>query len=374
MDRSTLSWNFEVVSDDSVFENLASIWDDLARHSEFPTVFALHGFNAAWWSSHHSEWSLRLVIGRDRNNSVRFIGPFVERKSHPGAWFLMGHGAADYESVLFRAGDTEAWHAFQNWVQSCDQWQSLNLHHIATETVNGFPFLRTVKRSGNRAVNALRVLSQNSVFAYRIDEACHPFSERGSFARLAEKTRGRDYRKHANWFSRQGELSYCSWTDSENLLAHLPEALDLHRKKWTAKKEPGAAVSLEDSSFLRRVIERLGHHGAVRLDLLLWKGQPIASHVGFEWNGRLYWYLTAYDPDYGSHSPGKLLLAYVIQAAASSTLLEIDFLRGQEAYKYQYASEVRKTSRVCVFQNRRYALTAWITKVLPRLRIAQSSR
>lgn len=74
----------------------------------------------------------------------------------------------------------------------------------------------------------------------------------------------------------------------------------------------------------------------------LWAGSTLmATHFGAHVDRRLAWWVPAYDPALGKYSPGKLLLEELMKASHAAGDLEFDFLIGEEAYKFQFATHNR---------------------------------
>lgn len=67
----------------------------------------------------------------------------------------------------------------------------------------------------------------------------------------------------------------------------------------------------------------------------------LAVHISMLHKGRLYWWVTAYDPAYSQYSPGRLLLHFLLEESFKQGHTEFDFLRGNEDYKWYYATHVR---------------------------------
>lgn len=57
--------------------------------------------------------------------------------------------------------------------------------------------------------------------------------------------------------------------------------------------------------------------------------------------GRLYSWVSGYDPGYSKYSPGRLLLHFLLEESFKQQHTEFDFLWGGEDYKWNYASHVR---------------------------------
>jgi hypothetical protein len=69
--------------------------------------------------------------------------------------------------------------------------------------------------------------------------------------------------------------------------------------------------------------------------------QLLAVHLGAFAEGRLYWWVPAYDEAYAAYSPGRLMLELILEASFQQGHTEFDFLIGGEAYKWYYATHTR---------------------------------
>jgi CelD/BcsL family acetyltransferase involved in cellulose biosynthesis len=85
--------------------------------------------------------------------------------------------------------------------------------------------------------------------------------------------------------------------------------------------------------------------GAV-VDLLVAGDTAVAAAFGFEDNDTYYLYNSAYDTRHGDASPGNVLVELAMRQAVSSGRDRIDFLKGDEAYKYRLGAHPRRLHRV----------------------------
>jgi CelD/BcsL family acetyltransferase involved in cellulose biosynthesis len=76
------------------------------------------------------------------------------------------------------------------------------------------------------------------------------------------------------------------------------------------------------------VTSGLAHYSALRVD-----GVDIAWHLGLSDRDRLYWWLPAHDADWDDSSPGKVLLALLIEHAIGARFRELHFQTGAQPYK-----------------------------------------
>jgi CelD/BcsL family acetyltransferase involved in cellulose biosynthesis len=72
----------------------------------------------------------------------------------------------------------------------------------------------------------------------------------------------------------------------------------------------------------------------------------------------LYWYKPSFDPAYSRHSPGLVLLHYLVKDAVERGLDEFDFTVGAESFKLRFANEIRTNARFRVFHNGTYYAAA----------------
>lgn len=90
-----------------------------------------------------------------------------------------------------------------------------------------------------------------------------------------------------------------------------------------------------------RLFEELRAAGVAAFSSLRAGGVLVAAHLGAVVDGRMYWWVPAYDPAFGRYSPGRVLLHDMLQASHAAGHSEFDFLIGDEAYKFFYATDVR---------------------------------
>ena len=63
-------------------------------------------------------------------------------------------------------------------------------------------------------------------------------------------------------------------------------------------------------------------------------GQAVAMVLNFDLGERLYMYNSGYDPDYAHYAVGLMSKTLLIEDAIRFGRTAVDFMRGDEAYKY----------------------------------------
>ena len=126
--------------------------------------------------------------------------------------------------------------------------------------------------------------------------------------------------------------------EGANTAGAFEQLLRLHRARWQGRGEPGVLGSEAVQDFQRQAVPRLQAAGLLRMYTLSIDETVAAAFYAMLHGSRAYLYLTSFDPEYDRESPGVLLMAHVISQAAAEGCREIDFLRGQEPYKYGWGA------------------------------------
>jgi CelD/BcsL family acetyltransferase involved in cellulose biosynthesis len=167
----------------------------------------------------------------------------------------------------------------------------------------------------------------------------------GYLATLGKKER-HEIRRKVRRAEAVGELRL---DDSHDPLADLEVFIDLHQKRWGDDGLfPPTAGGAQSRVLFRRLFELFGTDGPLRLAFLSVAGRRIAAGVHFETADGYLYYNAGVDPNARELSPGVLMVyAYVARALASGKS-RLDFLRGDEPYKYHWGARDEVIQRLLV--------------------------
>lgn len=126
-------------------------------------------------------------------------------------------------------------------------------------------------------------------------------------------------------------------SDEDEALSCLDALFTLHTKKWEAAGGRGVLQGPEIRAFHEEAALGFQKQGALRLYRMVLEGRELAVFYGFIHKNRFYAYLMGYDPDFSELSPGRLMLLTVAEDCITSGIGVMDFLRGSEKYKYDWA-------------------------------------
>ncbi len=177
----------------------------------------------------------------------------------------------------------------------------------------------------------------------------------GYLATLGKKER-HEVRRKLRRAEAAGEISLVR---SEDPQADLDAFVDLHQKRWGADglfpPTPGGEASRR---FFARLFELCGPDGTVQLHFLQVGGRRIAAGVHLDDGQSLYYYNAGVDPEAREFSPGVVMVAQYIRLAMELGRRRLDFLRGDEAYKYEWGAVDEPIQRLLVSRMGRHGRAA----------------
>jgi CelD/BcsL family acetyltransferase involved in cellulose biosynthesis len=350
-------------------------WDALAAANPWATPFSSWGFQRAWWDAFGANAHEENLVVLDGSERIIGIVPLMHRhevepsdaqthtrmRGDPGleltpvpptatAVFFGASYHADYATILCARADLAAVAgAVAAYVAGpdCSEWDAIDLRRL---------------RCGDPAAEALAAafgpleMARGWRLNVEREDVCpvvtlpaDPDIE-AYLGTLGKKER-HEIRRKVRRAQASGEIRL---DDSTDPLVDLEAFIDLHQKRWGADglfpPTPGGDQS---RVFIRRLFELLGGpDGPVRLTFLSVGGRRIASGIHFETADSFLYYNAGVDPDARELSPGVLMVyAYVARALATGKR-RMDFLRGDESYKYEWGAEDEPIQRLLVRRTR----------------------
>lgn len=354
-------------------------WDALAARTPWATPFSSWAFQRAWWDAYganaHDETLLICTDGPASEAPIAIVPLMHRHEVEPSDALTrttIRHGApidltpvepsatavffgasyhADYATILAApedlpaAADAVAEHLSSALGQH--RWDVVDLRRL---------------RCGDPAADALaaafgaREVEQGWTLNIEREDVCPVVTlpdgadMDGYLATLGKKER-HEIRRKVRRAEAVGEVRL---RDSFELLDDLDAFVDFHQKRWGElglfPDTPGGAQS---RVFARRLIELFGTNGPLRLTFLSVGGRPIAAGLHFETPDGYLYYNAGIDPDARDLSPGVLMVYAYVQRALAAGKHRLDFLRGNEPYKYEWGAVDEPIQRILVRRGRR---------------------
>jgi CelD/BcsL family acetyltransferase involved in cellulose biosynthesis len=323
-----MSVTAEIVRAAAAFEALEPAWWDLWRRARGATPFGSPAWLIPWWRAFHPGKLTTVVAWADG----RLVGlaPFYREDGALGHRLLpVGISVTDYHDVLLdEAHAEEAGAALVAAFEGDGSWDAFELEELPPDAA------ALVLPAPPDCIETTSVQSACPVLAL-------PGSDLAAF--LPGRTR-RMLNLARNRAARRGGFRITRARGAD-----LPAAFDalvrLHASRWQARGENGVLSDARVRAFHAKALPRLDEAGLLRLYTLSFDGTVAAAFYGFCRGGHGYSYLTGFDPAFAFESPGALLLAHAVTEAMADGAQEFHFLRGREAYKYEWGAVDRWNRR-----------------------------
>jgi CelD/BcsL family acetyltransferase involved in cellulose biosynthesis len=109
---------------------------------------------------------------------------------------------------------------------------------------------------------------------------------------------------------------------------------------WLRANDPTSPLLGADRIVLRAILDNALRSGLAKIFLLECGGKIAAASINFVYAGRMEAYFTAYDAAFDRASPGTILIVEYARWSFDRNLAYVDFLRGEEAFKFRMANGV----------------------------------
>lgn len=326
------------VTSAAAFDALKDEWQALFSRSAAPTPFQTWEWLSTWWQ-HYPTGKLWILTARKDGELCAILPLFIA--SYYGLPLrrvrFMGAPLSDYqEMIALPEHAAECRDAFFAHIEKeSRRWDLLDLADVREESA----FSTTPEVDGLR-------------FETVHHRMC-PYIPLAQDWEQQTRTLGKNLRSNIGRRRRQLSREFALELDTateENLPQAMEELFALHNARWRRRGASGAFSGARKQSFHRELSRKLLSRGYLRLHRLRLNGKTHAAFYCFSAEGRVYYYLSGFDHEIGKYSPGLVLMSQVVMDAIADQAHEVDLLRGDESYKYEWKARDRKTLRLIVGQ------------------------
>jgi CelD/BcsL family acetyltransferase involved in cellulose biosynthesis len=341
----------EIVEQEERLRDCAEEWQRLVDTME-DGVFLSWDWVEPWWRIYGGDGHSRLhtLIFRESDGAIAGIAPFYTTSSPeragsragrlPGRTLrFLGSGgdtSPDYLNVLARPGrEAEIAALVADHLAERSSWDALLLTDMAADA----PMTRALE-------GAVRERFRWMAPASLMGQATCPFvtlaaSPEEHLAAMPGKLRYNIRSRRKKLISEHGARFFLWEQPAAQGIQRLAE---LHRKRFDAKGRPHGFASAQYVSFHQEVAERFQRRGQLRLYCLEADGVVVAMLYCFRSGERVYHFQSGFDPDWRSAGVGQVLVASALEHAIGEGVRRFDFLKGEYAYKDDWATGRRQTT------------------------------
>lgn len=349
----------ECYENSTAFDLLQAEWNPLVQRSATNVPFLTREWQQAWWLAFGVGKELRLLALRDDEQCVQALLPLfvqdtvleanaplprisIERPEPPAAgqtvralYLLGGTEVSDYLDMLAPPElQRAAWAACLEALAQRADWQMLDLHNLPAAS----PSLAAVDKLSRERAWSVQQAREEVCPVIELpatwDDYLTQTLNKKQRHELRRKMRKAEQETHVEWH----------WAErAEQLGADLETFIRLHRASHPDKE---AFMDAHMQGFFRTTARLAFEQGWLRLSVLSFNQQPVASYLCFDWAGSRMVYNSGFDlATYADLAPGIVLVGYMIEDAIQHGLKRFDFMRGGERYKFEFGpveTEVRR--------------------------------
>ena len=293
-------------------------WAALLDQVPEPVPFVHPTWQRVWLEEFQGDRELLLYTARDGDSLVG-VAPLLREN---GRLSLVGHySMCDYMDFVVAPDRTGDFYPAILEALLEEPWSELELRGLreGSPTLAALPDL--VRAAG------LGFEQEEEAVAPRVHPAA---SWEEQVASLSKKNR-HELRRKLRRLEGAGTLELQVYTTREDVEAHLPTLL---RFMVESRRDKAQFMSEQMGRFFHRMSSALAEDGLIRLYELQLNGKPVASILCFDQCRQLFMYNSGYDPEYAGLSVGLGSKALCLRDSIEAGYQCMDFLRGDEPYKY----------------------------------------
>lgn len=345
--------DIECITDSRGTLELASAWDELVAGAGGDALFRSWDWVSSWWDAYAAALGAeRVVVACREGGTLVGLAPLYTAPrggsglaGRVGGRVLrfLGSGgdtAPDYLNVLARPGrEREVAQELVGFLggRSVPRWDALDLTDLCADE----PMTAALDAALRERFGFTTARTPHAVCPF---VALAPSVEAHGAA-MPVKLRY-NVRSRRRKLERDHGGRFFVWDDGPRVGEAIERLADLHRRRFTARGERHGFSSEAYVAFHRDVAARFFRRGALRLYCLEADGQLVAMLYAFHAGDTVYHYQSGFDPDWAQAGVGQVVVAAALEHAIGEGARRFDFLKGEYAYKDQWATGRRQTARL----------------------------
>jgi CelD/BcsL family acetyltransferase involved in cellulose biosynthesis len=324
------------------FQSLKDRWDDCLIQSLDNNIFSTWEWLSIWWK-HFGEGKKLVILLVENEKEILAIAPFVYSE-HNFLGFgkikkisFVGSPDSDYNSFILKEKKVRFLELVFDYLNKHVDWDYLELKDIPENSAT---------------MDLLRSMHLKKYYKHweeRQSNIC-PYISLPTSVDVFLKELGREMRRNLRRYSRKLEKEYRVESKKYDKIGSVKEAMEtffrLHQMRWKSKAELGAFNKPIFRDFHSDVAKCFAEKGWLRLHFLTVNDEPISALYGFEYNQKVYGYLSGWNPQFYQYEVGSLSMMYDIQECIHKGLKEYDLMRGSGAYKRRWTTKARKNLEI----------------------------
>lgn len=304
---------FQIIESEPELREMADEWTRLVDSLPVSVPFQLPLWLLPWWK-HFGSGDLQVLTCRESNSLVAVIPLFRHEWQGRKQLTLLGSGISDWTDPAIA---TDVLPAIEGYLANNADWQVLDWQDLSADS-------------------PLRALRGAIVHD---DVPCAETPLTGCFEEFwnsRSKELRRNLRRYGQRAREMGSLEFEVSSEAEPQL--LDDLIRLHELRWQKQGEPGMIAANQSQFFLRAVAEQFAASGMLRIFTVRWRDAVAAIVLTFLYRGKIFSYMSAFDPEHEILGFGRILLYESFRYCFDQGYTAWNFLRGTESYKASWGA------------------------------------
>ncbi len=331
---------FKLITTLTGFDELAGEWNGLLGRSVSNSPFLRHEYLRAWWLLlGGGEWrsgELAVVCAYLEGELVA-IAPLFSTQNRDKEPALMLLGSIEISDFLDLIAPEEYLPAFAagllEQLNGMSAWKAIDLYNIPQDSATITALQSAGARRGwqselTRLQPAPYIPLPGDFDAY--------------LAGIEKKQRHEIRRKMRRASESDQAVRWYIVEDEGSLDGEMEAFLDL----MAQDEEKAAFLTDVMRTQMKTAVHAAFREGWLQLAFLEVDGRKACGYLNFDYDNRVWVYNSGLDFEFGSLSPGWVLLGHLLQWANENGREEFDFMRGGEDYKYRFGAQERYVMRL----------------------------
>lgn len=332
----------KVIKTLSELEKIETDWNNLLQKSASHVPFLRHEYLSTWWKTlGGGEWDhgdLHVITAYEDGDLIA-VAPLFSTTNLDGRSALMFLGSIEISDYLDMIAPVDVLPAFiealldhLNGPES-PEWEVLDLYNLLENSTTLPVLTETAGKYGWDFIKGQLQPAPSISLPNSWDDYLSEIKKKQRHEIRRKIRRAESHVLPTRWYLVEDESTLDDEIDAFlQLMAYDPE------------KESFLTEVMQTQ--MREAIHTAFRAGWLQLAFLEIGGEKAATYLNFDYANRIWVYNSGLDFKFSDLSPGWVLLAYLIQWAIDNGRETLDFMRGEEAYKYRFGGVDRYVCRV----------------------------
>jgi CelD/BcsL family acetyltransferase involved in cellulose biosynthesis len=316
---------------EAVFDSLAPEWNALLHASAADTPFLTLEWQMAYWRT-LGEGTLQVVEAREENGTLAGVAPLylATVNGKRSLRFIGGVDPSDYLDLILAPGREAAIGAqVFELLAANGGWDRIDFYNVPETSPTRMWLPQAAAAHSWTLVDEQQVVSPRLPLPDSFDAYIEGLDKRERHE-MRRKLRRAEAVEGLRWYLVDSEFA-------SELEPEVDAFLDLMIRSRADKSE---FMTPNMRRFFYEGVRAAHRGGWLQLAFLEIEGRKAATYLSFDYGDRLMIYNSGYEPDaFLTLSPGIVLIARLIEQAIQQGRRLVDFMRGDEEYKYRLGAK-----------------------------------